>query len=456
MRIYFLTCVLFGLFVTSCKKFTEVDFPVNQVGSDDVFDKDATAISAIAGIYAEIMSVPNQPANCALTFYAGMSADDLRYYSPDTREEFVKNELSLESHALLQGQLWGPAYKLIYVTNVSLEKLETSTSLTTGVKQRLRGECLYLRALHYFILVNLFGDVPLCISSDYRANSVLARTPAAKVYDQIISDLQEASSLLPANYVVNERGAPNKWAAKALLAKCFLYREQWDSARVLSSEVLQSGMYHIVPNVNDVYLKGSGETLWQLASVIATRNTWEGFYFLPNSNSSLPTYVATNELIGHFEVGDLRKTSWLKERNYAGSQLYYPFKYKVKQNASITEYQVVMRLAEVLLIRAEAQLRTGAVPEAADDINVVRRRAGLGEVSRTISSDSCMRLLVKERRSELFAEWGNRWFDLKRWNMASVVLGPIKGISWQPTDVLYPIPQTQIELNGNLVQNAGY
>ncbi|RYY21217.1 MAG: hypothetical protein EOO04_18625, partial [Chitinophagaceae bacterium] len=148
----------------SCKKFTEVDFPVNQVGSDALFATDATAMSAIAGIYAEIMSVPNQPTNSTLTFYAGMSADELRYFQPDYREQFSSNELRRESHDFIDAQLWGPLYKLVYVTNVSLEKLDASTSLTPELKKRLIGECLYIRAWQYFILVNLFGDVPLCLS----------------------------------------------------------------------------------------------------------------------------------------------------------------------------------------------------------------------------------------------------------------------------------------------------
>ena len=93
---------------------------------------------------------------------------------------------------------------------------------------------------------------------------------------------------------------------------------------------------------------------------------------------------------------------------------------------------------------------------AVRDMNILRGRAGLTAVSENINPDSCRRLLRKERRIELLAEWGNRWMDLKRWNIADSILRPMKGAAWAPTDVRYPIPQLQIELNRNLVQNPGY
>ncbi|RYE18194.1 MAG: RagB/SusD family nutrient uptake outer membrane protein, partial [Sphingobacteriales bacterium] len=347
-------------------------------------------------------------------------------------------------------------YKLVYVTNVSLEKLDASTSLTPELKKRLIGECLYIRAWQYFILVNLFGDVPLCLSSDYRRNAEMPRSDAAIVWEQIISDLSGAADKLPESYALPERTVPNRFAAKALLAKCYLYQQKWDSVLVLCNQVAQSGSYQLLPNMNAVFQRGSSETLWQVASTSTNRNSWEGFNFIPSSNNAAPGYVLRPELVNHFEANDQRKINWLKQRTYAGNTLYYPFKYKVRTSTPPTEFQVVMRYVEVLLMRAEANLQTNGVSSAIPDINAIRLRAGLPIVDNTISSDSCMRLVIKERRSELFAEWGNRWFDLKRWNLANELLAPLKGNGWQPTDVLYPIPQTQIDLNRNLEQNSGY
>lgn len=448
--------ISYSLLLCSCDKFTDVDFPVNQVGSESVFENDGTARAAVSGLYAEITGNQNQIGSGAFTFNAGLSADEFTYYTPDYREEFSKNNLTEQSHPYLAAQFWTPGYRIIYRANLSLEKLERSTGLSEGMRKQLTGECLYMRAWFYFMLINNFGDMPLCLTSDYISNSNLPRSPVDEIKAQIIWDLTRASSLLNDSYSITERSSPNRFAAKALLAKCYLYESKWDSVKVLCTDVIGSGIYQLESNINSVFLKQSRETIWQLASVIATRNSWEGFFFVPNSNSSVPTYVVRGQFIDQLENGDLRKTNWLKQRSYGGNVITYPYKYKIKQNATISEYQVVMRLAEVLLMRAEANLNKQVVATAVADINQLRTRAGLETISNNISEDSCRRLLIRERRNELFAEWGNRWHDLKRWGISGTVLTPIKGSDWQATDVLYPIPQSQIDLNPNLTQNPGY
>jgi len=106
------------------------------------------------------------------------------------------------------------------------------------------------------------------------------------------------------------------------------------------------------------------------------------------------------------------------------------------------------------LIRAEAKTHLNDLPGATDDINMTRLRAGLGKLS-VVDITGTINAIMKERQAELFCEWGNRWFDLKRTNAATAVLSPVKPF-WKSTAVLYPVPVTEINTNPNLTQNAGY
>src|SRR5258708_34214241 len=120
---------------------------------------------------------------------------------------------------------------------------------------------------------------------------------------------------------------------------------------------------------------------------------------------------------------------------------------------------MVLRLAEQYLIRAEAEARQGKLIEALADIDIIRQRAGLLSISTIIPAvtlDNVLAAIEQERKVELFTEWGHRWFDLKRWNKADVVLQPLKP-SWAPTAVLYPIPSLELINNPNMSpQNPGY
>ena len=159
-------------------------------------------------------------------------------------------------------------------------------------------------------------------------------------------------------------------------------------------------------------------------------------------------------MVSAFEPGDSRRLRWLDSVTYLGTKYYYPAKYR-NTAASVTEYYTVLRLAEVFLVRAEARAQQNKLPEAVADINTVRVRAGLAPLLTTIGLPQVTAAIEAERRFELFAEWGHRWFDLKRWNRASAVLSPLKS-GWTEPDGLYPIPQDEIINNSFLTQNPGY
>ena len=170
------------------------------------------------------------------------------------------------------------------------------------------------------------------------------------------------------------------------------------------------------------------------------------------------TYALTESFLDSFEEGDLREASWTESISNADNTLtlFYAHKYKAdfSQTESV-EYSIVLRLAEQYLIRAEARAQLGNLSGAASDLNVLRNRAGLPNIPIGTQGE-LLEAVLQERRMELFTERGHRWFDLKRFGEANAVLEGIKP-GWQDTDLLLPIPETEIEINPNLLpQNAGY
>jgi hypothetical protein len=165
----------------------------------------------------------------------------------------------------------------------------------------------------------------------------------------------------------------------------------------------------------------------------------------------------TADLLAAFETGDLRKVNWVKSVTISTLTYHYPYKYKFSLlSGAVEECNVVLRLAEQYLVRAEALARQNKIAEAVNDINSVRMRAGLAAKETTISSEQCLQAIEQERRIELFAEWGHRWLDLKRTNRADIVLAPTKS-KWSKDDTLYPIPTSEFNKNPRLGdQNPGY
>jgi len=174
----------------------------------------------------------------------------------------------------------------------------------------------------------------------------------------------------------------------------------------------------------------------------------------PFYSNNIPGYYLRPGLLQAFEPTDKRRTAWIDSLTYQSKRYYYPGKYK--SLSGNTEYYVVLRAAELLLIRAEALARLQQTDAAIADLNVIRLRASLPPLAPGQMQDKVLEAVYHERRCELFAEWGHRWYDLKRTGLANTVLPSLKGNSWQPFDVWWPIPESQILANPLLTQNEGY
>lgn len=453
--IFFITFFI----ISGCKKLVEIAEPVNTLTTNETFNTVANANAAIAGIYEKMIvggPVYLRYASGMTTIDAGMSADELNPFG--TTNPFQTN--TLVSNSGQTDGFWDGPYFSIYQANVAIEGLQASNSLPIVTKAQLIAEAKFLRAFGYFYLVNYFGDVPLALTSSYATNSLLSRTPSVGVYDQIISDLKDAKNSLPLDYSVSngERIRANSWTATALLARVYLYQEQWTNAEAEATSIINnSAMFSLVPDLNSVFLKNSNEAILQLFPNGSNSATPEGFKFIPASPTSRPNFFLTSQLLNSFEAGDLRKVNWVGETTYSGTTYYYPYKYHVRTatSSNVTEYPMLLRLAEQYLIRAEARAHQNKLPEAISDLNLIRERAGLSDLASTLTQTQVLDAVAQERRMELFVEFGHRWFDLKRTNQADAVLVPLKP-QWKPTAILYPIPFTELQTDPNLQQNLGY
>ncbi|WP_316814260.1 RagB/SusD family nutrient uptake outer membrane protein [Pedobacter heparinus] len=462
------TLIICCICALSCRKFVEIDPPKTSLIKATVFTDDATATATIIDIYGQMINGAAYSSGVVngLSFKAGLAADELDNYSTIVdRIEYATNNLTPLTSGL-NATFWLVPYQTILKANAVLEGLSASIGLTPAVKSRLEGEAKFLRAFAHFYLVNLFGDVPLVLTTDYRINGVIPRTSKTEVYQQIIKDLKDAQNLLSINYltatgtVTPERKRVNKFAATAMLARVYLYTGDWLNAETEASKVISYTDLYGSEVIGNMFLKNSKEAIWQLGRDAG--NAADAATFLIPNTAIIPANGALKaSLITLFASGDLRKLNWIDSLVRPTAKYYYPKKYKVTAISPISEYAMVLRLGEQYLIRAEARAHQGSKVigsnSAESDLNFIRNRAGIGNTSAT-NEATMLAAIEQERRFELFTEWGHRWLDLKRTNRADAVLGPLKGITWQTTDQLWPIPQEQI-LNDPAManqQNPGY
>jgi len=442
-----------AVFISGCKKYLEIEPAPNLSNSEKIFTSDGTALSAMNGIYVQMRQLNNSMTNGGLSLFTGLSGDELYNTAASTTyDPFFRDSIPAENTTVLRN-FWAEAYATIYKTNSVIEGLQKSSGLTESVKRQLLGEAKTVRSLYYFYLINLFGDVPLVLATDYEINEKMPRTSSASVYQQITNDLLDAENLLTVAYPSAGKLRPNKQTATALLARVYLFQKNWTQAEAKASAVI-NGSYSLAPNLANVFLKNSTETIWEVAAVNDASNTAEGIAFIPSSATLRPVFALAPSLANSFEVNDQRRLQWTKANTVSGVSYPYPFKYKSRTNTAITEYNVVLRLAEQYLIRSEAKAQQGNLTEGLADLNVIRTRALLPGTTVTTQS-ALLNAIEQERRIELFVEWGHRWLDLKRTARIDAVLSAQKPF-WKNFASLYPIPFTQLQLNPFLTQNPGY
>ena len=475
---HLLYMVLFTAIISSCNKILDIKDPINSITTNQVFQTDDQAKYALNGMYSYLIHGGSDEAASGIaaagtdifsaggiTVTTGFSSDDL--YQPGLAGDFsfyheVVNGLTLTNPGKTE-RIWKSAYKAIYNANSLIEGLNESTSreLSEEGKKRMKGEALTIRAMSYFYLVNLFEKIPLALTIDFNKTKGLPSASADVVYTQIISDLEEAIGYLSDKFEGDnaERIRVSKWYAKALLARVYLYRKNYSRAYELSNEIINATGLFKLEEVNTTFKYNSQEVIFQLKQDNTNGVTTPEGYALNGK------YLSP-QLLAAFEPGDNRRTAWTLDVNAtpfspAGT---LPSKYKHNQLYDSpygfrSEYYVVMRLAEMFLIRAEANflLSPANKNSSIDDLNALRARANITNLPYTLTDMQVTTAIAQERRVEFFAEWGHRWLDLKRTNKANEVLSQLSYKQpWKSFQLLYPVPLNEITWDNNLSQNIGY
>ncbi len=392
--------------------------------------------------------------------------------------------------------LWSGHYNSIGAANQALDAIKNA-AISMSLKNELKAEVLFLRGYFYFNLVRFYGGVPLVLTvpldaHDANTNPVFqTRATAATVYDSIIKDLHFAAGHLPNGAV----GHASKQAAQSLLAKVYMYQNQWDSVLVLTNKVIASRLYSLVPDYSFQF-KQAGNNCVESIFEIQTGKFNNANFGIANCTVSQGPRVGgvggwndlgwgfnnpTTSLINSYEPNDKRKAATIIFIDNSGTHkgttlwdgfrlpssdsvqnLYYNYKaYTSSSNPSKEIYAnpgdkdrpknvIVLRYADVLLMNAEAAIHVGG--DAATPINLIRQRAGLLPKGSLTLAD-----IKQERHVELAME-EDRFWDLVRWgDVASVMQAAGKTNFTAGKNELLPIPSSQILLsNGKLTQNPGY
>ena len=439
MKQYIILFFIASMLFISCKKMIELT-PADKTTSDQVFGDVKNAENAVNGMYANMSIQGNIYSNRLYTDIA-LLGDELKTTN-EASMLFADNNLSATAAGI--SSFWTGHYSIIYNTNLVIDKLPGVPGITAAQLLAWTSEAKLLRAWSYFYMTQLFGTIPNITTSDWSETISLPRSPVAEIYKQIEKDLQDAEIGLPHDYndVEKDRIRGTKGAAKALLVKYYVLTKDWAKAETKATELINdSAMYNLKPVFADVFKSNATESIWELWFGEKTPNgVYNSFVlgaraqYTPSVKMSAAFAASTNDVRTAVSI--------------SGGKLN-----KYASNLARTK---LLRLGDIYLLRAEARAQQNKLPEAASDLNRIRGRAGLAATT-AATKDELLLAIENERFLELAFE-GHRWFDLVRTARATTILSALKGTTkWQATDVLLPVPQTEISLNPALLpQNPGY
>lgn len=475
---------LLGFSFSSCSDFLEQN-PQTDLSENDFYKTADDILSAVNGVYSSL-----QEGDIYGNWYVfgEIPSDNTRNQlsgSVTTQNEF--DQFYIDTQNSMIANFWKAAYKVINRTNTILGRID-GIEINTELANRYKLECKFIRALMYFNLVRVYGDVPLVLKEISISESYdILREPKENVYNQIIADLKEAQDL-PVSYSTAEDGRATQGAAKALLANVYMTLHKYAEAETILAEIINSGQYSLLENTpGSLNIDGYKNVFSPV-----NHNSKEGIFeiqFLKGgygegsnyANNFAPENSGTNvvavggtggnnipemDIYNAYEEGDLRRDFSMslgyydnrKNNEWVESRYVCKFMDVPYQNNDASNNYPVIRYADVILMYAEALNQNGKTAEACKYLNMTRRR-GFGyqttETSpvdlQTTDKAQFALMVEQERRVELAFE-NHRWFDLIRTGRAVEVMKS-KGFSLNETNLICPIPQKQIDVNPKLTQN---
>lgn len=424
---------ILALVAIGCEDFLE-KAPYDIITDNIVVANAKDAETVLLGAYSALQSA-NAYGNQSIGD-PGVLSDELVHTGSFPTVAEMDNNAVLSNNVTIQN-LWEAYYDGIYIANVVIERVEL-IEIDPTLKNQLIGEAKFLRALMHFDLLKLFGGLPYAETTDLVTLRSLDRTSAETIYASLIAELTESITLLSGVDHGNNKRA-NDWVAKALLARVQLYSGNKTQAGIIANDIIQNGPYSLEANYADVFKGNSDEAIFEVFFSVQDQSS-TAFFFRTDGRYE---YGPSPQIRAAFEVGDDRAAMVTP----VGDGRFQVAKYT--DRATGTDQSIVLRLADMYLIRAEANIGSTS---ADDDVNTIRNRSGLGDISGVDIDD-----ILQERFVELCFE-GHRWNDLIRTGKVNAVMSVINPSSWQSTDALLPIPQREIQQNPVLVgkQNPGY
>ncbi len=484
--LHFLLLAIVALTLHSCDKFLELEpssqgIAVTNTSSDSIFYKSASeAEAALAGAYSDFKNEYYQ-----LDYFVnGDAQSDNAYAGGDNPANFQIDEFELNSTNSNVSRDWRYLYATIGKCNTVINNVRAvnDPAMTADRKEEIVGEASFIRAFMYFQATQLWGDVPLQLKevktisaanlAEIYPQIFPARARQAEVYAQIIVDLETA--LAKVRTTAPHKGFATKGVVNAVLAKVYATQEPHDWAKVKQyCDAVKAGGYTLLADYDQLWNNANENCAESIFEINYEGGSTDGnwgtkiFRGLDWKKFNLPA----NDLIAAFDAeGDLkRKNASIIFLDVSGKwsdahypQTQYPFINKMRNfQEGSNQNNIFIRLADILLLNAEALNETGDQPGAAALVNQIRTRVGLPAITATTQAD--LRLAIeKERRLELAFE-GHRWYDLKRTGRAIDVMNAAKGANGEnlgytldQNRLVWPVPQAELDKNIKLVQNTGY
>lgn len=478
---YLYHVLLLCIMLSSCGKGFFEQYPRDVLSGGNFYTRPGDFEQGLNAAYA------NLTGNYRWWYVFGdMTSDDVYNWKRNNSSTMIQfNESNISADNSLLNDLWNSTYATIARCNIVIGRIGNITMDET-LKKRYTGEAKFLRALIYFNLVRVFGDVPLVLTEVTQAQESFgfAREASDSVYAQIILDLKDAAATLPAAYTTNnDIGRATSIAARSLLGKVYLTRKQYPEAAAILQEVISSGIPALLPAYTDIFLPDNPNNREIIFAVQYARG-FDPQLGSPFGNDVAPnepvdkvvvaagngqgTFLITDDLTNAFTSADTRKRaidSATGTRKYYFTKKYFDPAI-TKANDAGNDW-IVLRYADVLLMAAEAYNELGQPQPALTYLNEVRHRAALS-ASGTTEKTALRSAIALERRLELNCE-GHRWFDLVRTGQAKTVMNAFfekykadddqtgKNSAIQDNELIFPIPGFQVNLNPDKIkQNPGY
>jgi hypothetical protein len=455
-----LIAILLCFIAFSCQNVLEPE-PIDLLTDDIVLNSPNDVANVEIGLYAAFRPI------IPSTVIAGDFTADLLVHN-GTFSNF--RELGTKQITSANGSvaaLWGSIYNTIYLANFIIERLPGVPGVRSTDRDRVLATAHFLRGYAYFIAVYSFGGVPLVTTTDIETNRNIPRASKEEILGFILDEYNAAIDKLPE--IPANAGFASDFAVRAALAKYHLYAENWSQAVAFSTEVIESGNYSLDSLYTNVVLEDfNTEAIFEVGYTLNDDPGTNGTIGLNNLFVGRREIIPANQAVlalASNESGERIRSISFNIQNLVGADNGWSVaKYGTadQDNNNV----VVFRLAEMYLIRAEANARLGNTAPAVSDINLLRARADIWNTqSKTktvtprvssISQSQLLQLIERERIYELAFE-GHRWYDLVRTGRVSAVM-PAFSENWKDAYELWPIPQREIQNNPAMAgkQNPGY